>query len=248
MDFVVNFMNKSNNIQDTEITIDLTFLAAAFFFISFHIIDPYSSLLINLSAGVIGSAITIWGVENLRKKSYEEKISPANTIADEEIRYLRNLLVCYISNVLGITVRGYLGNRDVSEKEVEKSVDSIIAELSESNFLTLFSGLEIDQWKKIESNLILIKFDLSEKIQLYQNIFSPEIFSQLIVINKVFKDFYNSFGLFSFLLTTPEKDWPENKKGPSRNRSLRDFHIRVLSEKMEIYFCEVRSLSSLLAE
>lgn len=203
-------------------------------------------LLLNLSSGVIGSIITIWSIEVLRRKNNDNKIATAKVIAREEILRLRNQLTCFVSNAFDITVYNYIDNEDFSEENTVKVIKKIAEDLSSVDMLSLLEGLSIRQWSHLQENLYIIRKTLSEMLNLYKGILPDEILGQLLLVNKNFDYIYSSFGVFPELFVREEKDWPVNKKGADKNRSIRNSWIKLYAVNFKKYYESIVKLNELL--
>lgn len=229
---------------DIVITILLLLLSAILFILIKN--KNLDDLLVNLSSGIIGSIITIWGVEVLRRKNQEKRIAPARMVAKEEIIRLKNQLTCFVSNAFDITVYNHITDGNFSEENIKKAIIEIAKEFITIDILSLLKSLSVSQWAHLQENLPLIRKTLSEMLQLYQNVLPDEIFGQLLIVNKNFDQIYSTFGVFPDLLTKEEGDWPKNKNGEGANRGIRKVWIELYAGYLKRYYESIVKLSELL--
>jgi len=233
---------------DLIITFLLLILIMACWFLGKDSDEPYKSLFINLTAGLIGSVITIWGIEFLHKKQLETKWNEARKVAKDDILQLKNMLVSYISNPMGYNISKYIKDNKNLEEWSGKAIKDIAIDMSNKNLKDILNNLNINQWRQLKMNLPHIRNNLLEKLEIYNSVLPPEILGQILKIKQHFDNFYNIFNLVPELFTENETNWPRNDGGVEKNKSTREAFIVAFSRDLEVYFKEINTLISLLEE
>ncbi|MDP2683742.1 MAG: hypothetical protein Q8P20_01670 [bacterium] len=232
---------------DLLITVLLLLFAVILWYISFKISEPQKSLLINLVAGLIGSIVTIWGIEYFRKKQSEIRWGQTKNIAKKDIITLKNMLVSYISGPLGVTVmKYYKGSESNSVQWASETINKIANDIVKNDISSIINQLEITRWRSLKGNLISIRSSLLEKLYLYAEILPPEIFGQLLKIKNNLEKLSDPFSIFPELFIEDENNWPINKNNIGKYRLLRNSSIKKLSGDLLEYFNEVRIFIELL--
>ena len=239
-------INKLWDKIDFIITILLVIFIVASWYFSLKVNEPFKSLLINLTAGFIGSIITIWGIEFLRRKQFKARWDEAKKTAKQDIVELKNMLVSYISNPLGFVVDLYTKDDQDVKQWSEDAIKSMVVDIDRQDLGKILNRLSIEQWRHFKLNLPFIRSSLFEKLQLYNEVLPPEVFGQLLKIKKDCDNFYFAFGLVPELFTENESNWPPNKGGLKNNRLIRNTLIKTLSGELKIYFKDIATLINLL--
>jgi len=231
---------------DYIITILLIILVVIFWCLTSRLNEPYKGLFINLTAGMIGSIVTIWGIEFLRRQKFEKQWSVAKKVAKTDIKKLINVLTSYISGPLGVTVDSYKDEKKSLEEWSNEAIKKIVADFTQRNLNEILNGLSVEQWKNLKIDLPFIYLSLSEKCTLYREVLPPEVFGQLLKIKNNFDDFYLSFGLLPELFTENETNWPTNRGGLENNKAIRIVLIKNFSNNLKIYFDDIKILMDLV--
>ena len=123
---------------------------------------------------------------------------------------------------------------------------NLLNDILSIDFLKKLNNLSTANWKHLETDLIFIKHELSNKIQLYSNLIPPEILGKLLIVNKEFESLNSLFGLLPDLFTKEQSEWPPNDKGLQNNIRIRTTLLTKLAENFKEYFVSVKNFSDVL--
>lgn len=240
--------NLLNNHSKIIIFVFLSLLTIVSLWISYS--SSFSSttrnLFTNLAAGGITAVLTIFGVDQIIKRSNEAKWKEAKKTAKSEMEYLTNMLASHLEIPLGFKITDYEVNSNSIEQGARTVLKQIIDEILNKDMDQLLQRMTTEKWGQLLMNLFLIRQSLSETTQLYSSILPPEILGKLLKTKRIFQNFYFSFGLVPELFTKDQSNWPSNKGGVENNKSIRASLLKGFSMDLKQYFEELKALITLV--
>lgn len=194
--------------------------------------ETTSDLFLSLSASFIAVIPTSLFINWIFSRDKEKRWSHAKEIAKEDTRLFCNKLVSYMASPLGYRIT--IGVDENYQEELEAILLSVLEHSMENRLVEL----ETSSWKALISGLKFTKPDFLEYIQLYGEIWPPELLACVLRIHKEFRELYFIMTLIPDLLTLDEKDWPTFKEWGDAD-ATRESLIMSIAESFEAYFYEV---------
>jgi hypothetical protein len=181
--------------------------------------------LINLSAGFIGSFVTVFIIESFQEKSKRERQKEFFSIAKGDLESLSNALVFCLLAPFGITYLNYplhikRGEPTVRDRAVE---DFLTGEYSVEQF-------NEKNWEHFKINVLFIR-QMFQEVLVYQELFSSEFKGKFFALRKDFKDIDQTTGIF---LSVPDimKSDSSAKKAIVSNL---DHHLKKYYNSLKLF-------------
>jgi len=226
------------------ITALLLVLAYILWYFSGRVSILYQGLLVNLCAGTVGSVITIWGIEFLRKRQAKTFLTEARGVTKIHMTRLMNMLVSHIASPLGISVMQYeLDRENLGSNAVIKHIAN---DLKQKNIQEILRKMSVENWKNLALNLPVIRAELSDTFLLYKDVLPVVVIGKLLNVKMAFDNFYKLFGGFHDLFVNEESGWPRNESGIEKNREVRELLMKNFANELKEYFIKISVLFNLL--
>ena len=237
------------NLTEFAINTLLFIFGFIFYILGVSIKSNNGAFFLNLSAGCVTSLIIIWVVENFRKQENESKFFEVRKIAKNDINSLVMMLTSHVASPLGFRFLNY--KRDYNEPIDEWSRKTgyiVLDEILNRDIDIILEKMNIDDWHNFATNIILIKYSLSENIRVYAQVIPPEILGKILIIRESFNKIDSVFSITPELLLRERKDWPLNKLGVNMNLEIRKNMINFFTKDLREYFSDIKETFLLLDE
>ncbi|TXH07488.1 MAG: hypothetical protein E6Q06_02685 [Candidatus Moraniibacteriota bacterium] len=157
---------------------------------SYFFCEPWKGWLVNLSAGFIGSFVTVFIIESFQEKSKRAKQQEFYSIAKDDLERFSNMLAFYLVAPFGITYFNY----PLHPKKDEPSVkDRAIEDFLSGKYSV--EQFNEKNWEHFKVNVLFIRQTFQEML-VYQELFSPEFKGRFFSLRKDFKDIDQTIGIF----------------------------------------------------
>jgi hypothetical protein len=164
----------------------------------------------------------------------------------EEFVLFSNMVATYLLTPLGILVTNYMDvNNENFNEETSTGIDRMLRDISEEKIKDILQQLPKTEWKHLLLDVILIRGEIQEVINIYQPIMPKNLLSELLILRVKFKAIDTNVGLFNSIFLYSETDWAERT---GQRRNLYNDFCRDISKCIYEYLSSVSKFRSLLSE
>jgi len=159
-------------------------LSVSLMLVSLWVVEPWRSLLINLSAGFIGSMITVFYVEKIIRRNEEHEWRKVMVHVGRQVNILANGTTSTVRLALGLDLEMPSSlDEQVAVSSDPRRMRQVMLALIENGLLPNLSGLtEMDQnaWKTFANNMLGSIRDAERILSLFSKNLDPTIMGLIL--------------------------------------------------------------------
>jgi hypothetical protein len=215
--------------------VPLSAAAVVLVLVSFRTAEPWRGLLVNVSAGLLGSMITVFYIDQIirRNEAYEWKKVMRHV--GRQVNFLANGTISSVRTALGMKVPSAL--KDPSLVNDMRGMRTAMIGLIENGLLPRLSELaEIDQdhWQIFAKNMQGALMDAERILSLFSKNLSPETMGLVLDVHEKARALLLQYQLWPDMLGVPLDRLRPNNRGESTVPLMMATYDRIVSEAAQL--------------
>jgi hypothetical protein len=196
-------------------------------------------LWLNVAASFVVVVVTLSLIEVLQKAGEKARWLDAKRPAREDINFLANASVSYVASVLGLSVNdnkyANLPRGNELSDWSDRAMVAILKDVLDIDLNTRLTKLSAKDWRRMETNMNIIKQKIDDVLHLYNNLMPPTHLAKIYQVRRKLNAFFMFLDVAPSLVT-------EGDGGDPKKASARAFHLQTLSELLKEYFIAVEDM------
>lgn len=200
----------------TVLVLPLTLGAVAFMAASFYALEPWRSLLVNLAAGLVGSIITVFYVEQIIRRNEQRELTKVMGHIGRQVNILANGTTSSIRLALRLRMPLPPGESDAVGDA--RAMRAMMLDLIESRLLPGVSGLSQmnkDDWRIFANNMVGSIKDAERILSLFSRSLDPTVAGLILDIHEKARALLLQYQTWPDMLGVPFAEMKPNNRGES---------------------------------
>lgn len=206
------------------------------FLISFHAVDPWRSLFVNLAAGLLGSMITVFYIDTIIRRNKKAELVKVLNHVGRQVNILANGTTASVRLALGLRLPR-LSEAELQAFQDPGSMRMMILGVIENQLLPRISRLrEMNQrdWKTFANNMANSVQDAERLLSLFSRNLDPEIMSLILDIHEKARALLLQYRTWPDCLGVPLRELKPNNQGESMIPFFEAIYESIIQEAEQL--------------
>lgn len=194
----------------------LTLCAALLILVSFHVTDPWRSLLVNLAPGLLGSMVTVFYVERIIRRNEQYEWTKVLSHISRQVNILANGTTSSVRQALGLRLS--LSFVDLEVANDPRRMRAVMVALIERQLLPnidQLAGINQKDWRIFADNMVNSVKDAERILSLFSRNLDPTIMGLILDIHEKARSLVLVYQTWPDVLGIPLGQLKPNNRGES---------------------------------